>query len=238
MHRDSLYFRSGKIRTGRIFITVFIIEIAIYLVVSSIEFKNPQLLSQFESQQSSIDSLSIAGMFISIFPHNLFAASLEVIPLIGQVFFLISNVETAMIISLEGGSLHINGLFIFLSLAIFPHTWLELPSYAIATTSSISLIYGLLKRGYNRKEAGIQFIFFYLLIVLELGIAGIFESVEIYLERTFPSPQNVTYPLLLWIPAIPLLYLLIRLFRMVDRFSQASRGNRSILDDPPENDFL
>ncbi|HLH85650.1 MAG TPA: stage II sporulation protein M [Thermoplasmataceae archaeon] len=238
MRRDSLYFRSGKLRTGRIFITVFIIEIAIYLVVSSIEFNDPQLLSQFESQQSSIDSLSIAGMFISIFPHNLFAATLEVIPFIGQVFFLISNVETAMIISLEGGSLHVNGLFIFLSLAIFPHTWLELPSYAIATTSSIALIYGLLKRGYNRKEAGIQFILFYLLLALELGVAGLFESIEIYMERTYPSPQNVTYPLLLWIPAIPLLYLLFRLFRMVDRFSQDGGDNKGIPDDPPDDDFL
>ena len=51
-------------------------------------------------------------------------------------------------------------------------------------------------------------------IVLELAIAGTFESVEIVLSG--PSNNNIVYPLMMWIPAVPAILLLIMLFRRIN----------------------
>ncbi len=37
------------------------------------------------------------------------------------------------------------------------------------------------------------------------------------MEQSLPAPDNILYPLLLWIPAVPVLYLLISLFRRINR---------------------
>jgi hypothetical protein len=60
-------------------------------------------------------------------------------------------------------------------------------------------------------------VYMYLFVVLELAIAGTFESTEIYMFRIYASPYNIEYPLMLWIAAVPVIYLLIRLYRRIDR---------------------
>ncbi|EQD44703.1 hypothetical protein B1B_13414, partial [mine drainage metagenome] len=65
-------------------------------------------------------------MFLSIFLHNLLVATIEFVPVLGLLFFMISAVETSVVIALEGSAYHVSGLVVFASLSLYPHTWLEL----------------------------------------------------------------------------------------------------------------
>ncbi|MEM0127848.1 MAG: hypothetical protein QXO03_02010, partial [Thermoplasmatales archaeon] len=90
------------------------------------------------------------------------------------------------------------------------HTWLELPSYAIAVSASIYLIYLLSKRELLRSK-GFKVLYMYLFVIIELVIAATFESAEIVLQ------SRGLIVLLTWIAAVPVIYLLILLFRKMNR---------------------
>ena len=217
MERGGFFIRNGVLQLRRLFLVIFLVEIGIFIAISSLSIHNQELLSAFKNEQQSIVTLSLPDMILEIFPHNLLVATIEFIPIIGQFFFLLSSVETSIIISIEGAGLHTSGLVVFFSLAILPHTWLELPSYAVATSTSIYLIYLLAKRGQILHSNIMKVVYMYLFVVLELAIAGTFESTEIYMSRIYASPYNIEYPLMLWIAAVPVIYLLIRLYRIIDR---------------------
>ncbi|OWP57222.1 MAG: hypothetical protein B2I17_00790 [Thermoplasmatales archaeon B_DKE] len=217
MKQDSFFFRNGILMARRLFLATFIVEMIIYLVISALPLSYPTLLAVIQGQQKAIDSQPFMPVLFSIFPHNLLIASLEIIPFIGQFFFIFSTVETSVVIAIEGTSVHTSGIFVFITLALFPHTWLELPSYAIATSASIYLIYIIARRRTLLREKIRKVLYLYFFVILELFTAGVFESAEIVMEQTLPSPNNIIYPLLLWIPAIPVIYLLIRIFRRINR---------------------
>lgn len=219
----------------RLFILIFILEMAIFIAVSLLNVHDQSLLNAFKSEQQSITSQGIFAMILSIFPHNLLVATIEFIPVVGQIFFIISSVDTALIIAIEGTSVHTSGFFVFLSLAILPHTWLELPSYAVATSTSLYLMYLLKKRGKILKTNIRKVLYMYLFVVLELSIAGTFESTEIYFSRIYPSPDNIIYPLLLWIGAAPVLYGLYRLYRKIDldEYGAGLHKQDELYDFPP-----
>ncbi|MCL5794570.1 MAG: stage II sporulation protein M [Candidatus Thermoplasmatota archaeon] len=191
----------------------FVIELSIYAIVSSISLSNPVLLNSFKSQQNSIVSQTPPLMFLSIFSHNLLVASLEFIPVFGAFLFVESAVSTATIISIQGTATGVPGLALFLSLLLLPHSWLELPVYAIALIGGIYLIYSLLKGKKHFRENFTRALLLYIFASAQLAVAGAFETAEIYFELSFNYPYDVLYPLMMWLPAIPAFYLLIRLFR-------------------------
>jgi uncharacterized membrane protein SpoIIM required for sporulation len=237
LKEDSFLFSNGSLRFGRLFLILFIIEMAIYVAISSLSLHDAALYNTFKNEQSSIDGQSFIPMFLSIFPHNLLIASIEFVPIIGIFFYFFSVIETAVIISLEGTGLHTSGLLIFFTLAILPHTWLELPSYAIATGASIYIIYTLVKRGeeFNSRMKRIGLL--YLFVILELMVAGLFETTEIVFETIYPAPYNLIYPIMMWIPAIPVIIGLVYLFRRITRGGQAGKRRRSTPTDPMEETF-
>lgn len=223
LKEDSFLFRNGSLRFGRIFLILFIIEMGIYIAISSLSLHNAALYNTFKNEQSSIDGESFIPMFLSIFPHNLLIATIEFVPIIGIFFYFFSVVETAVIISLEGTGIHTSGLLIFFTLALLPHTWLELPSYAIATGASIYIIYTLVKRGEEFGSRLKRIGLLYLFVVLELMVAGLFETTEIVLETIYPAPYDLIYPIMMWIPAIPVIIALIYLFRRITRDGTAGK---------------
>ncbi|WP_393971988.1 stage II sporulation protein M [Oxyplasma meridianum] len=237
MKDDSFLFSNGSLRFGRIFLILFIIELAIYVAISSLSLHDAALYNNFKAEQSSITRESFIPMFLSIFPHNLLIASIEFVPIVGIFFYFFSVIETSIIISVEGTQLHTAGLAVFFSLALFPHTWLELPSYAIATGASIYIIYTLVKRGdeFNSRMKRIGFL--YLFVVLELMVAGLFETSEIVFETTYKAPYNLIYPLILWIPAVPVIIGLIMLFRRIATDGFASKKRKNDSNDPIEATF-
>ena len=223
-------------RLRRIFLALFLMEIGIYLIVSSLNLNNPTLLTSFTKSQQAITSQDQFAMFLSIFLHNLLVATIEFIPILGLLFFVISSVETSIVISLEGSAYHVSGLAIFASLSLYPHTWLELPAYAIASASGIYLLYLIIKRGDVLRGNIRKILYMYLFVVLELGIAGAFESTEIVMLGSYPSPDNVLYPLALWIPGIPALWMLIILFRRINRNEYVKKTEEEGKEGPDEGD--
>ncbi len=217
MIQKEFLYKNGILLLRRLFIITFIVEIVIFIGVSCLSIQNNALLTNFKSEQHYIASMSFTAMIFEIFSHNLLVASLEFIPFIGQILFLLSSASTALILALEGTSMHISGVFVFLNLAIYPHTWLELPSYAVATSTSLYLIYLIVKRGRILSDNINKVFYMYLFVVLELAIAAIFESVEMLMLENYASMNGALWCLALWIPAAPVIYLLIKLYRIIDK---------------------
>jgi uncharacterized membrane protein SpoIIM required for sporulation len=197
-------------RLRRLFVLSFIIELVGFAVISSLPIKNPALYSSFKSQDHAIVSQSFFPMWLSIFPHNLLIASIEFIPIIGILMFGFSIVSTASVIAVEGTATKINGVAIFASLMLLPHSWLEMPAYAVAVSTSIYIFYYLIKR--KLRTNYMKIIYMYIFVVIELAFAGAIETSEILLEKS-PHPF---YSFYIWIPAIPIIIFLIWLYRRMD----------------------
>lgn len=214
MPKNSFWFRDGNFHLGRLFLILFAIEMAIFVYISSLNISNQALLDQFKNQQQSILSRPYLGILVAIFPNNMRIATLEFIPVYGILMFLESSYWTAVVIATEGGA-STPGIVVFISLALMPHTWLELPAYAIATLSSIYLLYLLIKRKETLRRNIIKIGYLYLFVVVELAIAAVFETTEIYFLTKFSPYQATLYTFLLWIPGICVIVLLILWFRCI-----------------------
>ncbi len=214
MPKNSFWFRDGNFHLGRLFLILFAIEMAIFVYISSLNISNQALLDQFKNQQQSILSRPYLGILVAIFPNNMRIATLEFIPVYGILMFLESSYWTAVVIATEGGA-STPGIVVFISLALMPHTWLELPAYAIATLSSIYLLYLLIKRKETLRRNIIKIGYLYLFVVVELAIAAVFETTEIYFLTKFSPYQATLYTFLLWIPGVCVIVLLILWFRWI-----------------------
>lgn len=197
-------------RLRRIFLLSFIIELAGFAIISSLPIHDPALYASFQSEDSSIISQSFFPMWLSIFPHNLLIATIEFIPVVGILMFGFSIGSTASVIAVEGTATKINGFAIFASLMMLPHSWLELPAYAVAASTSIYILYYLMKG--KLRTNYMKIIYMYIFVVIELAFAGAIETSEIILEES-PHPL---YSLYMWIPAVPIIIFLIWLYRRMD----------------------
>jgi uncharacterized membrane protein SpoIIM required for sporulation len=211
----------------RVFLILFIIELAGFAIISSLPIHDPALYSSFKSEDNSIISQSFFPMWLSIFPHNLLIASIEFIPIIGIFMFLFSIGSTASVIAVEGTSTHVNGFAIFASLMLLPHSWLELPAYAVAVSTDIYIFYYLIKG--TLRDNYMKIIYMYLFIVLELAFAGAIETSEILLEES-THPLDAFY---MWIPSVFIIAFLIWLFRRINSV-EYGHGQKQ---QPDEYDF-
>jgi uncharacterized membrane protein SpoIIM required for sporulation len=217
MSKQSFFFNGGELQVRKLFLVMFLMEIAIFIIISSLPFNDPALYNQFKQEQSTITSQPLLQMIFSIFPHNLEVASLEVIPILGQFFYILSAVTTSLILAVEGTAHGTLGLVYFLSLALLPDTWIELPSYAVATSTGIYLLYILIKKRSDLRLRSKKILLNYAFAALELLIAATFESAAIIMETTYSSPYDVYGPLLLWIPAVAVIIVLIYVYRRINR---------------------
>ncbi|MEM0155320.1 MAG: stage II sporulation protein M [Thermoplasmataceae archaeon] len=217
MDTETFLRKNGVIKLRSLFLLFFVFEMALSAIVSAIPYSNPSLVAQLQSEQNSAASLGLVGTIFYIFPHNLLIATLELIPLFGQFLFVFSMVETSLILSASAASANISGLFSFLILLLLPDSLIELPSYAISSANSVYLLYILIRHTTLLRSKIRKVMYMYLFTVLELFIAGTIESGILEMEKTLPSPTSFLYALLLWIVAIPVIYLLIRLFRHINR---------------------
>jgi hypothetical protein len=193
-----------------LFLLSFIIELAGFAFISSLPIRDPALYASFKSEDSAIVSQSFFPMWLSIFPHNLLIASIEFIPIIGILMFLFSIGTTAAVIAVEGTATKISGFAIFASLMLLPHSWLELPAYAVAVSTGTYVFYYLIKG--TLKDHYKKIIYMYLFMVLELAFAGAIETSEILLEES----AHPLYAFYMWIPAVPIIIFLIWLYRRID----------------------
>ncbi len=217
MREETFFRRNGIIKLRSLFLVFFLSEMLVYFIVSAIPYSNPAMTTQLRSEQTATYSLGLVGMIFWIFPHNLLIATIEFIPIVGQFIFVYSIIATPLALAAMSSSVGVSGMLTFLSLLLIPDTLIEVPSYAVASATSIYLLYILIKSRSSLKAKSRKILYMYLFTVLELFIAGTFESVAIQIGLTLPASESAIYVLLLWIPAAVVIYLLVRLFRYINR---------------------
>jgi uncharacterized membrane protein SpoIIM required for sporulation len=168
----------------KIVIIVFIVELVALFLVSTVPI--PQsMVSQISSQNSNLaqtsDSLDLIARALFLFRNNFMIALFEFVPFLGWFFFGYSMYNTALAIEVIGMGVNLPGPVITLSLFFQPHSWLELPAYAIATTQSFYLISTVARRSkfkFELARTGLVIV----IVAAELFIAAIFESAEISMQ--------------------------------------------------------
>jgi uncharacterized membrane protein SpoIIM required for sporulation len=204
---DTLKMMVG--RRWRPIAALFIIEVAAIIIISNLPFL-PGELSFTQNQYNSIKPIVSQGAFgqlAAIFVNNFMVVIRELLPVIGPAVFALSIYETARIVEViaiangDGVAAALGTLF------LLPHTYLELPAYAIAVTESGYLAYGI-AAGFSRGWAIFvrELRFLVVSIVLTAGVlivAAIFEVTEIQIEALAlpPAPPiEGALVFLTWIP--------------------------------------
>ncbi len=165
---------------AKIVILVFVAEVVFLLIEASVPLpiRDIRIIASQNSQIGQTSTtLDLSGKIFFIFNNNFNIASLELIPIYGWYIFNTSIVATAQSIAVIGIVQGTTGATVVLSLLLQPHTWLELPAYAIALTQSFYLIASLFRRSFLYEM--VRTIFVWMLVAAELILAATFEASEI-----------------------------------------------------------
>lgn len=126
----------------RVFLLMLIFVIIVIAIGSSSSLsinQSSDILREFENNLPEIDTNPI-------FANNFLISSIMFIPLFGLVIGVIILHTTGVVIAATGMSVDIPGIFLLLSLLVFPFSWLEFISYAAAMTQSIFILLGIFRR--------------------------------------------------------------------------------------------
>ncbi len=185
-------------------VIVFLIEAAALFIISAVPVPSG-IRQTLINQYNSLQDITSAPMLLSalyIFSHNYIIATVEFIPVIGIALFAISTASTALVVGAVGTSTGIAGPAYIFGLFTLPHTWLELPAYAIGITESLFLLSAIARSLFQGKPINEvpRLVSAWLLVAVELAVAALFESAEIKLAGINPA-----YVFITWLPFIVLL---------------------------------
>jgi uncharacterized membrane protein SpoIIM required for sporulation len=184
----------------RVALLIFVLQVFIFYASVSSPMSQTEAVSLAAQYGTLNDTLSsqqtILGKAWYLFSHNVVIALGEVIPGFGLGLFVFSSYVTsrtleALAIAQPGTVAGLPAQLVLTSLFLVPHTWLELPAYAIATTEGCSIIYAGLRHRIRLETPRLLAVLIF--ILLELIVAALFEAAEI------ASPSLA---LLLWLPAL------------------------------------
>ncbi|MCY0858817.1 MAG: stage II sporulation protein M [Sulfolobaceae archaeon] len=164
----------------KLILASFVTELALFIGVSAVPYYNPVLVSQFNSTATPLYHTTMINRAISIFSHNLIIAILDAIPFFGLAMLGFSMIDTALTLSAYSTSQGVSGLISSIFLLTLPHSWLELPSYAIAAGSGLYI--GL---NYKDWKRGVLTL---IIMPIELLVAAFVESSEISIELAGGNP--------------------------------------------------
>ena len=199
-----------------LFTIIFAGEIGLFLLFSS--FYNPSLASEFGGLTVVYNGLVYEPYFtvlFSIFFHNLMVATLDFIPFLGLLIMILSIISTGLVVAIGGSITGTPGLSIAFYLLTLPHSWLELPSYAVASASGIYFVIDASNNGL--RNATIRLLYMYLMVAIELFVAAAFEAGEI-VDKPYGQLEY-----LFWIPAIPAFYFLIEFYKYFQRLADSNK---------------
>jgi len=165
----------GWLQWKKMFFLMLLLVITVIAISSSLpmnENQSSDILRDFENNLPEIDTQPILA-------NNFFIASIMMIPIFGLAIGVMVLQTTGIFIAATGISVDIPGIFLLLSLLVFPFTWLEFISYAAAMTQSVFLILGLSRK--NLKKELMRTIFLLITIFIMLLIAAFIETILIYL---------------------------------------------------------
>lgn len=175
---------------------MFAVELAAFFLLTLLPMSASQvqvIAGQGNNLVNSVHHAPFVLKIAEIFTNNFRIASIEFIPVVGWFLYGYSTFSTAQVIEAFAIQAGLPGPYVMLSLLLLPHSWLELPAYAIAVTQSAFLVRSIFKGSFKLE-------FYRTLLVwgfvgLELLIAAVFESTEIQLQQ--PNP---VLPFVTWIP--------------------------------------
>lgn len=207
----------------RLYVLVFAAELLLFFVISSLPFFFPGEQALFTSQSKQIgnefQSAGLFGTFVGIFTNNYRIALIEFIPVVGVLLFALSVYETARIVEVEAIANGVAPAALVLLLLFYPHTYIELPAYAVAVTEGLILLYAIIrwlgdsgraKKPVNWRAEWVQFWINVGIVTAMLLVAALFESVEIELELV--KAYGGFLFLVTWIPFVGLIALVLMLY--------------------------
>jgi len=198
-------------RWVKVFLILFILQLALFYIFVSLPISNDEASSLASSYSSLNETIQTQSSLFSkamyIYTHNLFVAFGEILPFFGVIFFGYSTYVTSR--TLEALAIvqpalvgNLSPQLIVTALLLFPHSWLELPAYALALTESLYLIDAVFRhrlRGEYHRAIVVA-----ILVAVQLFVAATVEATEL---------QYPALALYLWIPSLAYLYLFYRLVK-------------------------
>jgi uncharacterized membrane protein SpoIIM required for sporulation len=203
-------------------VVLFLLEVALFIVVSNLPFF-PGEKSFYTNQSNTIgtefQNASLPVEFWGIFTNNYMIALREFIPVLGPILFGVSLYATARVLEIISLNDHVSPFIVVLVLLLFfPHSWIELPAYAVATAESLFLTYAVGKWLFDTKGGAIkwgaelgQFLIYLAIVTVMLLVAALFESVEIQIGLLF----WVT-----WIPFAGIIVVVILLYHRLNKIRE------------------
>jgi uncharacterized membrane protein SpoIIM required for sporulation len=173
-----------------LYLALFIIEVGLFFLVATLPFfPGEQAFYTAQSNQlnNEFQGASLFTQFWGIFTNNFRIALLEMIPGLGVALFGFSLYATARVLEVIANTDNVSPLLVlFLLLLLFPHSWIELPAYAVATGEGLFLLYAIWSfatgsRRINLRDEGWQLAINFIIVAVMLLVAALFESVEIQL---------------------------------------------------------
>ncbi|WP_278464971.1 stage II sporulation protein M [Saccharolobus islandicus] len=183
----------------KIILIVFVFEVVLFLIASSIPQNNPLLVSAFNSTENQVLNQSYFGKVLMIFGNNVRVAFLDFIPAVGMIILAVSIYSTGAVLSAFSSSLNVPGILSALGLMTLPHSWLELPSYAVAASSGLYIVI--------RPREWVRGLLTLIIVPIELFLAALVESSEFY----------VSNPYILWLYSIPAFVFLYFLYEFLQK---------------------
>lgn len=139
------FWITSSSRMKRLYTIVAVFFVAVIVTIAGT--MAPLTTSEADSRKKELDELrgSVSTQFI--FGNNMMICLVMFVPIIGPAFGTYALYNTGVVIKAESmTSLQITPAVLFLSLFIFPFTWLEFISYSIAAAASIWLTWRLIQR--------------------------------------------------------------------------------------------
>jgi uncharacterized membrane protein SpoIIM required for sporulation len=179
-------FLTARLRAA---IILFIIEVVIFFVIVNLPFVANEREAYAEASkeiEARLGRVSSISQITGIFVNNFRIALIELVPGLGAFLFSISIYQTARIVQAIALDQDFPATIFVVIIFLLPHSWIELPVYAVSTMQGIFLLRYLVKprsrkeSGRSRMEAG-QLVFTIILVAIALIVAAIFEVIELQL---------------------------------------------------------
>lgn len=186
----------------KLILILFIVKMIVFLGITVFPITNQSLIFRFLGTSSTkVSNISVIERANLIFIHNWILVMLDAIPLFGLIFMVISTVITGIILNSFAISEDVPTYIASLRLLLYAHSWIELPTYAIASAVGIYLMI--------KPEEWKRGLLTLSITPLWLYFAALIESYEFTAKDFYIS----------WIYGLPLLIAVIMIYVIIQRIS-------------------
>ncbi|MDA4128143.1 MAG: stage II sporulation protein M [Thaumarchaeota archaeon] len=187
------------VRGFKVILILLVAQVISLIVISSLPYFSGEqaFYSQWVQQESAqFSSLSLFGEFTGIFTNNLDVALRMMIPGLGDLVFGGAIYNTSRLLEATAFSRGLQPADLSVTLALLPHTWIELSAYALAVFEGAYIVYAIVPRRGRKRPVTLRFlgaevVVAVVLLALILLVAAVLEVSLVVLGA---------YGLLGWVP--------------------------------------